>query len=147
VHTYTGRFNHICVCMYVCVCVCVFDSTPWVSLWSLSLPASVPVPACIPICAYLCLCVCMCVCADEIDSLLSARTSGENEASRRLKTEFLLQWDGLQSRNDARILVMGTRTAPFLSLAHTQREREKEREGEREARLYTRTCPTPGRAG
>ena len=45
--------------------------------------------------------------ADEIDSLLSERTTGENEASRRLKTEFLLQWDGLTSRDDARILVMG----------------------------------------
>ena len=45
--------------------------------------------------------------ADEIDSLLSERTTGENEASRRLKTEFLLQWDGLTSRDDVRILVMG----------------------------------------
>jgi spastin len=35
---------------------------------------------------------------DEIDSVLSARSSSEHEASRRLKTEFLLHMDGIAVR-------------------------------------------------
>ena len=41
---------------------------------------------------------------DEIDSILSQRGSTEHEASRRLKTEFLIQLDGATTTNDDRIV-------------------------------------------
>eukprot|EP01133_Synstelium_polycarpum_P013332 gene13332-15678_t len=49
---------------------------------------------------------------DEIDSLLTARTEGENEASRRMKTEFLIQWDGVSGNNDDRMLLIGATNRP-----------------------------------
>lgn len=50
---------------------------------------------------------------DEIDSLLSERSSGEHEASRRLKTEFLVEFDGLPGNPDNdRIVVLGATNRP-----------------------------------
>ncbi|KAH6677194.1 AAA family ATPase-like protein [Halenospora varia] len=65
---------------------------------------------------------------DEIDSLLSSRSgSGEHEATRRIKTEFLIQWSDLQraaagreqsekekERGDAsRVLVLAATNMPW----------------------------------
>ena len=52
---------------------------------------------------------------DEIDSILTQRSDGENEASRRLKTEFLIQLDGAGSGTpdqDVHILVVGATNRP-----------------------------------
>jgi spastin len=50
---------------------------------------------------------------DEIDSILSARKDSEHEASRRLKTEFMVQLDGTSTANEERILVMGATNCPW----------------------------------
>eukprot|EP01083_Nonionella_stella_P283367 964437_1 len=49
---------------------------------------------------------------DEIDSLLSQRSSSEFEASRRIKTEFLVQLDGVNSFPDERVVLVGATNRP-----------------------------------
>ncbi|MCO5586840.1 hypothetical protein L7F22_040785 [Adiantum nelumboides] len=49
---------------------------------------------------------------DEIDSIMSARSSNEHEASRRLKSEFLIQFDGVMSNDEDRVVIMGATNRP-----------------------------------
>ena len=49
---------------------------------------------------------------DEIDSVLSARSDSENDATRRLKTGFLIQMQGV-GNDDEGILVLGATNIPW----------------------------------
>lgn len=49
---------------------------------------------------------------DEIDSLLSSRAEGEVDASRKIKTEFLVQMDGAATDGNDRLLLIGATNRP-----------------------------------
>ncbi|ONK80156.1 uncharacterized protein A4U43_C01F14490 [Asparagus officinalis] len=51
---------------------------------------------------------------DEVDSMLGQRTRvGEHEAMRKIKNEFMTQWDGLLTKPEERILVLAATNRPF----------------------------------
>jgi len=49
---------------------------------------------------------------DEVDSLCGSRSEGENDSSRRIKTEFLVQMQGTGTNNDG-VLVLGATNVPW----------------------------------
>jgi SpoVK/Ycf46/Vps4 family AAA+-type ATPase len=49
---------------------------------------------------------------DEIDSLAGTRNESESEGSRRIKTEFLVQMNGV-GQDDAGIFVLGATNIPW----------------------------------
>ncbi|KAG2621283.1 hypothetical protein PVAP13_3NG249700 [Panicum virgatum] len=51
---------------------------------------------------------------DEVDSMLAKRGSqGEHEAMRKIKNEFMVNWDGLRTKEQERILVLGATNKPY----------------------------------
>uniref|UniRef100_A0A4W5LAM5 MIT domain-containing protein n=1 Tax=Hucho hucho TaxID=62062 RepID=A0A4W5LAM5_9TELE len=84
---------------------------------------------------------------DEIDSLLCERKEGEHDASRRLKTEFLIQFDGVQSEGAERVLVMGATNRPqeldeAVLRYWTQRNTPHTQEDEAVLRYWTQRTTT-----
>ena len=49
---------------------------------------------------------------DEIDSLCSSRSEGENDTTRRIKTEFLVQMQGVGKGSEG-LLVLGATNVPW----------------------------------
>jgi len=50
---------------------------------------------------------------DEVDSLCGTRSEGESEASRRIKTEFLVQMNGVGNEDQTNVLVLGPPNSPW----------------------------------
>lgn len=61
---------------------------------------------------------------DEVDSLCSARSENESESAKRIKTEFLVQMQGVGNDNDG-ILVLGATNIPWVLDAAIRRRFEK----------------------
>lgn len=61
---------------------------------------------------------------DEIDSLCSSRSDNESESARRIKTEFLVQMDGVGNNTNG-ILVLGATNIPWALDSAIRRRFEK----------------------
>lgn len=61
---------------------------------------------------------------DEIDSLCSTRSDSESESARRIKTEFLVQMQGVGNDMDG-ILVLGATNIPWVLDSAIRRRFEK----------------------
>lgn len=61
---------------------------------------------------------------DEIDSLCSSRSDSESESARRIKTEFLVQMQGVGNDTDG-ILVLGATNIPWVLDSAIRRRFEK----------------------
>jgi len=61
---------------------------------------------------------------DEVDSLCGSRTEGESDSLRRVKTEFLVQMDGV-GKTEGEILILGATNIPWELDAAIRRRFEK----------------------
>ncbi|CAA0813123.1 AAA-type ATPase family protein [Striga hermonthica] len=50
---------------------------------------------------------------DEVDSIFGKRNDYEHELTRKIKTEFMLNWDGLLTKDTERVLVLAATNRPF----------------------------------
>ncbi|XP_074352361.1 uncharacterized protein LOC141691529 [Apium graveolens] len=50
---------------------------------------------------------------DEVDSMLGRRGDKEHEAMRKMKNEFMVNWDGLCTKDKERVLVLAATNRPF----------------------------------
>jgi ATPase family AAA domain-containing protein 1 len=50
---------------------------------------------------------------DEVDSFLGSRKTNEHEASTSMKTEFMTMWDGFQTNEHARVMVLAATNRPW----------------------------------
>jgi len=75
---------------------------------------------------------------DEIDALCSSRGEGESEAARRIKTEFLVQMQGVGHGSDERVLMLGATNLPYALDQAVRRRFDK--------RIYIPLPEAPARA-
>jgi vacuolar protein-sorting-associated protein 4 len=61
---------------------------------------------------------------DEVDSLCGSRSEGESDSLRRVKTEFLVQMDGV-GKTEGQVLVLGATNIPWELDAAIRRRFEK----------------------